>query len=99
MSSFEIVKIPFDGNPALKSMVRILNRNFSLVTSVSAGGFEFPQFSPASTWTIAHNLGFKPAIQTFTAGGAEMIGQVVHVSDNVANVYFDNPVEGYAVCR
>jgi hypothetical protein len=62
----------------------------------AAASFDFTQPTPASPWVITHMLGKKPIIDIRSAGGVEMIGEVVHVSDNQTNVYFITPQAGTA---
>lgn len=62
----------------------------------AAASFDFTQATPASPWVITHMLGKKPIIDIRSAGGVEMIGEVVHVSDNQTNVYFITPQAGTA---
>lgn len=53
---------------------------------------------PMVTWTVNHNLGFRPNINLYSAGGREMMAEVLHTSLNQTLVYFDNPTAGSAVC-
>jgi hypothetical protein len=50
--------------------------------------FTFTQASPATTWTINHNLGYRPVVELFSAGGVEMIAEVVHTTVNQVVVSF-----------
>ena len=65
---------------------------------VSAATFTHVQSSPAMSWTINHNLGFKPDIALLDAGGVEFIGQIIHASVNQALVYLSIPTTGTARC-
>jgi hypothetical protein len=62
----------------------------------SGSGYNHTQGSAATTWTINHNLGFKPSVQTFTVGGLEIIGEVQHTSDNQVLVTFNIALAGIA---
>jgi hypothetical protein len=62
----------------------------------STGGIDYTQASPAAVWTIAHNLGFRPAVATFTPGGLAMLGSVLHLSDDVLQITFTQPTVGFA---
>lgn len=62
------------------------------------GNFTHTQTLAAASWTVNHNLGYRPAIQTLTMGGVEFLGEVLHVSANQAVVYFDSPSSGLAIC-
>lgn len=57
----------------------------------------FKQTQPSDSWMISHNLGRRPNIKIYSENGVvELIGEVTHVSTNVANVLFDIPVAGIA---
>lgn len=62
----------------------------------AAASFDFVQPTPASPWVITHMLGKKPIVDIRSAGGVEMIGEVVHISDNQTNVYFITTQAGTA---
>lgn len=65
----------------------------------SVGGqFQFTQASPSAVWTVNHNLGFRPNVALTTLGGAEVWGEVLHVSANQVLVTFDGPIAGLALC-
>ena len=62
----------------------------------SGAGFDYTQASPADTWTIAHNLGYRPSVSTFTPGGLEMMGSAQHLSNDVLQITFTQAVAGTA---
>jgi hypothetical protein len=57
------------------------------------------QSSALSIWTVNHNLGFKPSVEILSTGGAEIEGEVVHVSNNQLMIYFVMAVAGEARCN
>lgn len=57
--------------------------------------FEFSQ--PQSTWTVAHNTGRKVFIVPYSTGWIEVDGEIVHISDNVAQVRFSTQISGYVL--
>lgn len=59
-------------------------------------GFNFTQSSDSDVWTINHNLGHKPLVQTFTVGGLEVVGEIHHISNNQVTVSFTTPMSGSA---
>ncbi|GJD41316.1 hypothetical protein [Methylobacterium bullatum] len=59
-------------------------------------GYDHQQPSPSMLWTVAHNLGARPGVQTFSVGGVEIVGAVQHLSNNVLSIAFVVPVAGYA---
>jgi len=60
------------------------------------GGYDHTQGSAAATWTIAHNLGYRPTVSTLTVGGVEMEGMVTHLSVNTLTIDFTVAVAGTA---
>lgn len=62
----------------------------------NGAGYDFTQSTPSDTWTVAHNLGFRPSVATYSAGGLEMLGTVQHLSADVLQISFSTPVAGTA---
>ena len=67
-------------------------------TGQAGSTHEHHQTTAASTWTVNHNLGFRPAVTILSVGGAQMLAEVIHASLNQVLVYFDEPMTGLAVC-
>ena len=72
---------------------------------VTSGGGPSPAISythtqgvASSSWTVNHNLGYKPVVSTYTTGGLEFIAEVLHISDNQFTVTLASPLAGYARC-
>jgi hypothetical protein len=63
-----------------------------------AQAFGHNQSSAAAEWIINHNLGYRPSVTLYSTGGAEIEGEVVHISNNQARVYFATSVAGSARC-
>ncbi len=64
----------------------------------AVSSYEHSQPSASDTWIINHNLGFKPSTLAYSVGGMMMWANVQHIDDNQAQIHFDGPVSGYAVC-
>jgi hypothetical protein len=62
------------------------------------GAYEHTQAVASDTWTVNHNLGYRPAASLLTVGGREMWAEVIHTSANQFIAYFDSPVTGVAIC-
>lgn len=58
--------------------------------------YVFQQLSASATWTINHNLGFKPSVELLNSGSQEIEGDVVHTSVNQTVISFTSPVLGSA---
>ena len=54
------------------------------------------QASPATEWTITHNLGKFPAVSVVDSSGAEVIGEVEYLSDTQVKVKFSAAFSGKA---
>ena len=52
----------------------------------------------SATWTVNHNLGYRPAVTPLSMGGVAMWAEVLHISSNQALVNFDSPTAGQAIC-
>ncbi len=63
-----------------------------------AGGYTHTQASASALWTIPHNLGYRPAVQAFSAGGVQTIGTLTHLDLNTCTLAFVVPVAGTARC-
>jgi len=63
---------------------------------VSGGNYKFTQNSPASTWTITHNLGYFPNVSVVDSGGSQVEGSVVWTSNNALTVSFSAAFSGVA---
>ena len=60
--------------------------------------FQYTQSTPASTWTINHNLGKIPAITIMDSSGNVVEGDCQNVSINQAILTFSGAFSGIAVC-
>lgn len=58
--------------------------------------FIFTQSTPSTTWTINHNLGYKPSVELFDTGSQEIDAEVVHTNNNQVIAYFNPATAGTA---
>ena len=58
--------------------------------------FIYQQVLPATTWTINHNLGYKPSVELLDSGSQEIDGEVSHPSDNQTVVTLNPASAGLA---
>ena len=63
-----------------------------------AGGVAYvhTQSTPSTTWTINHNLGFRPTVELLDAGSQEIDGEVAHPSVNQTVVTLNPATAGLA---
>lgn len=72
-----------------------------LVSGGGGGGsatFTHSQSSASSTWTVSHNLGYRPDVSITSLGGILVDAEVNHLSNNQLQIIFDIPFSGYARC-
>jgi hypothetical protein len=62
----------------------------------SGGFFTFTQASPASTWTIAHGLGYRPNISVVDSAGSQVEGNAVWTDINNLTITFSGAFSGVA---
>jgi len=76
----------------------------STVTAVTEGpqgpsggaAFVYQQPTPATAWTINHNLGYRPSVELLDAGSQEIDGEVAHPSVNQTVVTLNPASAGLA---
>lgn len=61
-----------------------------------SGGYIHEQSSASTTWTINHNLGFKPSVELLDSGSQEIDGEVFHPSVNQTVVTLNPASAGIA---
>lgn len=59
-------------------------------------GNNHEQTVAATVWTITHDLGYRPVVQTWDASGAELDGTVAHISANQLTITFATAQTGIA---
>ena len=57
----------------------------------------FEQTTPATTWTVDHNLGFKPPAAVLDTGGDVLLCDITHVNDNQLVVNHNVAIAGSVV--
>lgn len=65
---------------------------------VYRSSYTHEQTAAAATWSVTHNLGFRPVVECINTDGEEMDGQVSHVSENELIISFGLAVTGEARC-
>jgi hypothetical protein len=62
----------------------------------TGGAFTFSQGTPATVWTITHNLGYNPAVTATDISGNGIFGDVKYTSTNSLTITFSGVIGGYA---
>lgn len=57
------------------------------------------QNSPATTWTVTHNLGKRPSVTVTDSAGTVVVGTVQHDSANQLQITFSSAFSGTAYCN
>lgn len=77
-----------------------LNKPISAATAAALAdkptAYVHAQLSPASVWTINHNLGYRPSVELLNAGSQEIDGDVNHPTINQTVVTLNPPSAGLA---
>jgi hypothetical protein len=58
--------------------------------------YEFVQGSAATTWTINHNLGYKPIVDVYDTGSQQIEAAVTHPTINQTLILLTAPAAGFA---
>jgi hypothetical protein len=64
----------------------------------SSASYTHLQNAESAIWTVPHNLGHRPMVAVFTAGGVEISGETIHLSNDTLQIYFDEPLTGSVRC-
>lgn len=59
---------------------------------------EHVQTTPASEWTVTHNLGKRPNVTIFDDDGDEVLLEVDHLTSNSFHVLWPVPMTGTVIC-
>jgi hypothetical protein len=79
-----------------------VSTNISLTRSLTGAVRILPaignvvQAIASDTWSIVHNLGFRPIVQVYDNSGDEIEVDILHPSVNTTTIYFLTPVAGTA---
>ena len=58
--------------------------------------FTYEQQSDSATWTINHNMGYRPAVTIQDYGKITLEGELDHIGINTLVITFSEPITGYA---
>lgn len=61
-----------------------------------SGGYVYQQSTAATTWTINHNLGYRPSVELLDSGSQEIDGDISHPTINQTVVTLSPPTAGLA---
>ena len=91
---------------AVTNTVTVTEGDTTVVTVTTAGpqgpgggagaAYVNTQASPATTWTINHNLGFRPSVELLDSGSQEIDGDIAHPTTNQTVVTLNPATAGLA---
>ena len=92
---------------AVTNTVTVTEGDTTVVTVTTAGpqgpggggagaAYVHTQASPATTWTINHNLGFRPSVELLDSGSQEIDGDIAHPTTNQTVVTLNPATAGLA---
>lgn len=55
------------------------------------------QAAPSTTWTVTHNLNFRPNVTVFDSGDTMVEGSVTHTSNTALTITFSAAISGKAL--
>lgn len=58
--------------------------------------YEHEQMTPASIWTVTHNLGGFPSVTVVDSTGREVVGGTEYLDSNTVRLLFSAPFSGHA---
>lgn len=89
----QLVRVVGDGPTQL---ARVVTEGPQGPPGADATAYVHQQPSASATWTINHNLGYRPSVELLNTGSQEIEGDVVHTSVNQTVVTFTSAVAGQA---
>ena len=88
--------IPSNGQGGNNAVGSPLIQIFNATESIGSKPFIFVQTVPAITWTVDHNLGYRPDVRIYDAVGNLVLAGVQHTTDNQTLLSFNTPQSGSA---
>lgn len=67
------------------------------IERVDATRYVHEQPTPATTWSVVHNLGRRPLVDVILSDGRVVGASVIHLDDNSLNIYHNSAASGSAV--
>jgi len=88
----------------ISNKVTVTKGDTTVVTVTTAGpqgpaggaAYVHTQTTPSTTWTINHNLGYRPAVELLDTGSQEIDAEIAHPSVNQTVVTLNPATAGLA---
>lgn len=81
--------------PASPTVIKIVTAGPQGASALIVG-YSYSQSVAAQTWTINHNLGYRPSVEIIDEAGREIEGDVFHATINQVVIVFTVAVAGSA---
>lgn len=82
------------GQPGPQGVPGDLDEVYEAIPSLVS--YNHNQIAASTTWTITHNLNFRPNVTVFDSSGTMVEGNVTHTSVNALTITFSVPISGQA---
>jgi hypothetical protein len=70
-----------------------------LPTPANMAGQVFTFASPGMTWTVTHNLGYRPTVEVYRVDNVRMYPSMTQDSNNSLTIYFNALTSGYVLVK
>ena len=80
----------------ISSIVSVISEGPQGPQGVAGAGFDFMQPTASTTWTINHNLGYKPGVDIYDSGSQQITAEVSHPSLNQTVILLTVASAGFA---
>jgi hypothetical protein len=84
------------GSPGAPGAPGAPGRDGSTILDLTKVTFTYEQQSSSTTWSITHNLGYRPAVFVTDYFNNTLEGDIAHTSINAVVLTFTSAVVGYA---
>ena len=71
--------------------------NTLTINGAASTRFRHDQTASSATWTVNHNLGFRPQCEVFSPGWVQIEAAILHVTDNQTSITFNTAQTGQAI--
>tara|TARA_R110000868_G_scaffold172294_2_gene408185 strand:- start:297 stop:629 length:333 start_codon:yes stop_codon:yes gene_type:complete len=78
------------------SVIEVITPGIQGPPGSAAGAYVHTQVSAATTWTINHNIGYRPSVELLDAASREVDGDVYHPTVNQTVAIFNVAIAGTA---
>lgn len=96
MSCPAVVKVTVPSGPSVVRVVTAGPPGPPGPAGAAGNAYIHTQATVSATWTINHNLGYRPSVELLDSGSQEIDGDIAHPSVNQVVVTLSPPTAGLA---